>query len=630
MRSFRKALVMLFGGLFSLSCAAEFSPGDGQLPELSWEKRSDWVDVKDFGAKGDGKTDDAAALQAALDKADNGVTIFIPSGDYRITSTLVLSRPGPGQGETRIIGFSLIGAGRGSRLFWDGEPGGSIMLDDGVAYSRFVGFVLDGMNKAAVGFRHRSMVGFETEVDYQHCGFLNCAEAGIKADPDDNFALAEVTFDNCLFQNCGAGASFTQFNDYDFTFTGCEFRGCGKGVLSNHANFYIRDCGFFGSKEADVAGNYEHGSSIRRCVSVGSGAFAAVSGSVAPLTIESCRVMGWDAKRPAIAAPSCSLIFDCVFQDGRTAIRLPKGHSCVASNNQSCEVSVDSGAKWISVPNGRHNGLAGRLGVETRFLNSKAKISGKVFDAKIGFGAKGDGMADDTAAIQKAIDAARSHGAGAIAYLPIGRYVINDTLRISGKDYYVGGGGPRSALIWRGKPDGTMIEVESPLDVTLGNLAVGNHDSGRMNNGVDILQRGYGTPSRMIYDRVFVFGKSQKQPLRKGLRFEGLGKDDTVLLRQTQGNLRFIGCGAATILGNVTFEGSITVEGKGGERGGLLGFMTRLSTLTEYGLHIKDSHSLVASDYYYEQAPCGFKVEGSPGDPPGKVVVSSGKAGFSD
>jgi hypothetical protein len=45
------------------------------------------VNVKDFGAKGDGVTDDTAAIQAAHNSYQN---IFYPSGDYVITSTIVL------------------------------------------------------------------------------------------------------------------------------------------------------------------------------------------------------------------------------------------------------------------------------------------------------------------------------------------------------------------------------------------------------------------------------------------------------------------------------------------------------------------------------------------------------------
>lgn len=49
------------------------------------------LNVKDFGAVGDGKADDTAAIQAALDKAaqtERGGTAVLPAGEYRVTNTL--------------------------------------------------------------------------------------------------------------------------------------------------------------------------------------------------------------------------------------------------------------------------------------------------------------------------------------------------------------------------------------------------------------------------------------------------------------------------------------------------------------------------------------------------------------
>ncbi|MEL6167590.1 MAG: glycosyl hydrolase family 28-related protein [Pseudomonadota bacterium] len=43
----------------------------------------DWVDVKDFGAIGDGSTDDASAFEAA-DSAANGRGVLVPAGTYRL------------------------------------------------------------------------------------------------------------------------------------------------------------------------------------------------------------------------------------------------------------------------------------------------------------------------------------------------------------------------------------------------------------------------------------------------------------------------------------------------------------------------------------------------------------------
>jgi hypothetical protein len=96
------------------------------------------------------------------------------------------------------------------------------------------------------------------------------------------------------------------------------------------------------------------------------------------------------------------------------------------------------------------------------------------------------------AAIQRTIDAARTRGNGAIAYLPTGTCIVSDTLRIAGADYYVGGSGFRTCLCWKGPAGGTMVEVHDPQGITLEDIAIGNHDSGPMNNGIDVLQTSFG------------------------------------------------------------------------------------------------------------------------------------------
>ena len=46
--------------------------------------------VKDFGAKGDGVTNDHAAIAAAIEAAPNPGAIFLPEGTYRLNDTLQL------------------------------------------------------------------------------------------------------------------------------------------------------------------------------------------------------------------------------------------------------------------------------------------------------------------------------------------------------------------------------------------------------------------------------------------------------------------------------------------------------------------------------------------------------------
>jgi hypothetical protein len=50
----------------------------------------DWLSVKDFGAKGEGKTDETAAFQKALDRAalEGGGVVYAPRGNYRFAGTI--------------------------------------------------------------------------------------------------------------------------------------------------------------------------------------------------------------------------------------------------------------------------------------------------------------------------------------------------------------------------------------------------------------------------------------------------------------------------------------------------------------------------------------------------------------
>ncbi|NCO22498.1 MAG: right-handed parallel beta-helix repeat-containing protein, partial [Rhodobacterales bacterium] len=57
----------------------------------------DWVDVRDYGAMGDGTTDDSAAF-AAADAAANGRDVLVPEGNFRLNSDVTLANT------TRFVG----------------------------------------------------------------------------------------------------------------------------------------------------------------------------------------------------------------------------------------------------------------------------------------------------------------------------------------------------------------------------------------------------------------------------------------------------------------------------------------------------------------------------------------------
>lgn len=86
----------LAGSSFSFAAAGLFGHGS---PRIVFPNDPSVLDARrDFGAKGDGKTDDTAALQAAIESSSGATNhrgtcvLFIPNGTYRVTDTLVVKK----------------------------------------------------------------------------------------------------------------------------------------------------------------------------------------------------------------------------------------------------------------------------------------------------------------------------------------------------------------------------------------------------------------------------------------------------------------------------------------------------------------------------------------------------------
>jgi len=74
--------------------------------ELAWnDDPSTWLDVTDFGAKGDGATDDYPAIINALNQANSqeGSTVYFPSGTFLVGTTIQYQN---------FSGVRLLGAGK--------------------------------------------------------------------------------------------------------------------------------------------------------------------------------------------------------------------------------------------------------------------------------------------------------------------------------------------------------------------------------------------------------------------------------------------------------------------------------------------------------------------------------------
>ncbi len=93
--------------------------GTGADTRTSHDKFSDMISVKDFGAAGDGLTDDTLAFQQALAAHD---LVYVPSGTYLITATVTV-------GERK----SLIGAGQKSVIKCQSDSFTALELSHGYA-----------------------------------------------------------------------------------------------------------------------------------------------------------------------------------------------------------------------------------------------------------------------------------------------------------------------------------------------------------------------------------------------------------------------------------------------------------------------------------------------------------------
>lgn len=203
--------------LFLVLCAAvqALPPSPPTLPTLNWEVRSDWQSVKTFGAVGDGKHDDTAAIQSGLlfvNKGGQGdapnKTLYFPAGTYLITSTLLLND---------TSGVLLLGTGATTTLLWGGgsapapPPDGGynrLFWSDGNTRFHIEGFVFDGAGVGEVGLDHDSKNSYESRVVHRHLSFLRWQTAGIRVGHRQVTASAEMTFVNCLFWYNYAGVQF--------------------------------------------------------------------------------------------------------------------------------------------------------------------------------------------------------------------------------------------------------------------------------------------------------------------------------------------------------------------------------------------------------------------------------------
>jgi hypothetical protein len=120
------------------------------------------INVKQFGAKGDGIADDTAAIQRAINSRTSGGVVFVPLGIYKISSTLTVG-DGSASAASTVNYISLVGEGAGTasseaapggatQILWAGSASGTMIQVKGpISSVRIEGMILNCNSLANTG-----------------------------------------------------------------------------------------------------------------------------------------------------------------------------------------------------------------------------------------------------------------------------------------------------------------------------------------------------------------------------------------------------------------------------------------------------------------------------------------------
>ena len=402
------------------------------------------VYVRDLGAKGDGKTDDSAALQAAIDKVATtrlGGTVFVPSGHYRLSRTIYV------WDAVRLIGY---GATRPVFVLADNTPGFQSGVADMVLFSGGGPASLkpgarpaavppqggvpatDKVSDANSGTFYSSMLNIDFEI-----GQGNPAAVAVRFHVAQHGYLAHMDF------HTGSGlAALTQIGNVGLDL---HFFGGRYGILTEKTSpawqFTLIDSTFEGQREAAIREHEAGLTLIRDSFRNTPTAIDIDEGYYDQLWVKDCR-----------------------FEDIKTALVIG------LENNHQNEIGL-TGAVLKNVPtfvhfrdSGRNlegkgpvyrvknftyglilpsQGAFGKIGTvyDAEKLSSLPKALPRAIrrlpDSKDwvnvhSLGVKGDGATDDTAALQKAVDSNR------ILYFPTGFYILSDTIHLKPDTVLIG------------------------------------------------------------------------------------------------------------------------------------------------------------------------------------------------
>ncbi|HET6251051.1 MAG TPA: glycosyl hydrolase family 28-related protein [Tepidisphaeraceae bacterium] len=488
-----------------------------------------WRNVKtDYGAVGDGKADDSAAIQKGLDdlqKHEKAVVLFIPAGTYRITQTLHTLR----KSHNDCQGVALVGEDPATTTFiWDGQAGGTVFKWD-AWYSRISRIGIDGKNKADVDLQYGPAFSTNNETSDL---ILRDAKTALLFGGEKYQGQAENEVLRCQFLHCDTGVMTAGWNSMDIWIWYCKFEDCGRGVHNVMGNWHCWQSLFLHSRESDVSIHNLMAFSVVNNTSIGSKCFMDFTtghtwGS--PTSATGNRIIDPTGDWGMIltnAGPY--LVVDNQFRLSGKArgVKMTWADQTLAGNIYSKADAVEEHGRFRRVAEKVVD--AGQISDAIPQLPQTPVYKKRpVIEVDPATGGAG---------IQQAIDqAVKLTGQRPVVHLPMAEYNVAKTIVVpADADVQIigdGSGELATRLRWAGRADGIVLQLQGPSRATLRDFYI-NAGAARAMVIDDADQAG----GRVFADQLNVSGPFDKKAGHTAaVRVSGLSKTD-VLFRALQGS----------------------------------------------------------------------------------------------
>ncbi|MBL9135406.1 MAG: putative Ig domain-containing protein [Verrucomicrobiales bacterium] len=595
------------GGLRDASAAANQMPQGSRIPFVAWEPEEEpgpfasWWDVKrDFGAAGDGTTDDTDAWQLALDSlgfSGNNpqpkAVLHVPAGTYRITRTLEFRSR---------FGASVVGEDPATTVLrWDGPDDGVLLWVDGTRNTRVARLTLDGRSRALSLIDQKRSNGQWPPSENEFSDLiLRDAKNGIRAGVDQ--LDSEVAVLRCQFLRCSeTGIRFESFNAVDWWIWDSLFELCRHGVANpGGGEGHLYRCLFLRSTESDIAIQQCGSVAYRHNTSVESKAFL-IQTCGALTTVHGNTILDPTEPTPIrMAGGSTLFLADNVIRTRPEHA----GHPVVSGMGQVTALGNVFNASVPIAPGGPIVAHDNQVLPREQIVVDDHELPGfRVRRTRTIFEippprVDGDNVQYATAEdIQAAIDqAATLAGQRPIVHLPYGDIFLDRTLIIpAGSDLQLVGDDFGTRLLWRARTNGTVLRVDGPSRATLRGFTVyGNSESSNFASAHGLEINHVDQPgSRLLADQLRV-GGSRLQP---NLVFDRLDH----LESEFRGAVHSGAFGASSIvaIGGPRRDGAFS-------RPPLAAFFGGASSDSSSNYEVLRGAHLLIQDFWYEGITNGF------------------------